>query len=53
MRQKEQLEGMFKRLEGKSEDEQRAAVKAFSTEEQELLKVQYGTEVECMRHLHN
>ena len=39
MNQKEQLEGMFKRLEGKSEDEQRAAVKAFSPEEQELLKV--------------
>lgn len=38
MNQKEQLEGMFKRLEGKSEDEQRAAVKAFSPEEQELLK---------------
>jgi len=39
MQQKEQLEGMFKRLEGKTEEEQRAMVQAFSPEEQELLKV--------------
>ena len=39
MKQKEQLEGMFKQLEGKTEEEQRATVQAFSPAEQELLKV--------------
>jgi len=42
MQQKEQLEGMFKRLEGKTEEEQRAMVQAFSPEEQELLKAYHN-----------